>query len=415
MSMNIASGVGEGLDNTSLEARDSDPDMDDFDFDRVIDRRGGDSLKWNKYAGRDVLPLWVADMDFASPPAIVEALHARVGQACYGYPEPSPALHAAELGNLQREYGWQVEADWLVWLPGLVCGLNLACRAVDGDVLTATPVYPPFLSAPHFSGRQLSSAALRQQADGRWAWDFTALTAALQPRSRLLLLCHPHNPVGRAWDADELDAVAAFCKRHDLIVCSDEIHCGLILDEGRQHLPLAMLDADIARRSITLMAPSKTYNIPGLGCSFAVIPDVALRRRFTGVMRGIVPHVNILGLAATEIAYRDCEDWRRALITVLRRNRDRVEAAVAAMPGLSVSHVEATYLAWIDARALGQADPAAFFEAAGVGVSSGVDFGLPGWVRLNFGCPRATLDAALERMARACAGGRSEGERLARG
>lgn len=372
-----------------------------FDFDRVLERRGGDSLKWNRYAGRDVLPLWVADMDFAAPPAVLAALQERVGQGDFGYGEPRAALVDAVLGHLEREYGWSVEADWLVWLPGLVTGLNVACRAVDGDVLTATPVYPPFLSAPRFSGRQLVSAPLCLNAS-RWEWDFAALEAALTPTTRLLLLCHPHNPVGRAWHAAELAALADFCRKHDLLVCSDEIHCGLILDAPRRHIPLASLDADIARRSITLMAPSKTYNIPGLGCAFAVIPDVALRRRFSGAMSGIVPHVNVLGLVACEAAYRACEDWRVALIGTLRRNRDRVEAAVAAMPGLSMTHVEATYLAWIDARALDCADPARFFEDAGVGLSGGADFGLPGWVRLNFGCPQATLDAALERMRRVC-------------
>ncbi len=371
------------------------------DFDRVIDRRGGDSTKWNRYAGRDVLPLWVADMDFATPPAIVDALRKRVAHTCFGYSEPSPALYEAVLGNLQREYGWRVAAEWLVWLPGLVTGLNVACRAVDGDVVTATPIYPPFLSAPRLSGRRLSTVALRLE-EGRWGWDFAALEAARTPTSRLLLLCHPHNPVGRAWNVEELREIAEFCKRHDLIVCSDEIHCGLILEENRQHLPLALVDADLARRSITLMAPSKTYNIPGLGCAFAVIPDDALRHRFVAAARGIVPHVNTLGLVATEAAYRDCDDWCCALLGVLRRNRDCVEAAIADIPGLTVSHVEATYLAWIDATGLGVADPAAFFEAAGVGLSDGADFGLPGWVRLNFACPRPTLDAALERMRLAC-------------
>lgn len=375
--------------------------MQGFDFDRVIDRRGGDSLKWNRYAGRDILPLWVADMDFASPPAIIAALERRVAHGCFGYAEPSPALHEAVLGHLWREYGWQVEAEWLVWLPGLVSALNVACRAVDGDVLTATPVYPPFLSAPRLSARQLSTAPLCQ-VDGRWVWDFPALHGARRPNSRLFLLCHPHNPVGRAWRRDELEQLGAFCCRHDLIVCSDEIHCGLLLDEDRQHLPLAMLDTELARRTITLLAPSKTWNIPGLGCAFAVISDTALRRHFSGAMRGIVPHANILGLAATEAAYRDCDDWRRDLLHILRRNRARVEAAVAAMPGLAMSHVEATYLAWIDARSLGVGDPAAFFEAAGVGLSSGADFGLSGWVRLNFGCPLATLEAALQRMSQAC-------------
>jgi len=374
-----------------------------FDFDRVIDRAGGDSVKWNRYAGRDVIPLWVADMDFAAPPAVLAALETRVALGHFGYAEPWTSLLDAVLGHLQRAYQWRVEAEWLVWLPGLVSGLNVACRAVDGGVLTATPVYPPFLSAPRLSGRSLSAVPLRL-ADGHWGWDFAALEAALTPDTRLLLLCHPHNPVGRVWNAGELAALADFCRRHDLLVCSDEIHCGLVLDAERPHRPLATLDAEIAARSITLMAPSKTYNIPGLGCAFAVIPDAALRRRFAGAMNGIVPHVNVLGLAACEAAYRDCDAWHVALIGYLRGNRDRVEAAVAVIPGLSMTHVEATYLAWIDARGLGVADPAHFFEQAGVGLSGGADFGLPGWVRLNFGCRRVLLDAALERMRAACAG-----------
>ena len=370
-------------------------------FDCIIDRRAADSLKWNKYGERDVLPLWVADMDFAAPPAVIAAIRQRVEHGVFGYAEPWPALLDAVTAHLQREYGWRVDAQWLVWLPGLVSGLNIACRAVDGDVVTATPVYPPFLSAPHFSGRRLTTAPLLLN-HGQWEWDFPALEAALTPDSRLLLLCHPHNPVGRAWHSAELSELAEFCRRHNLIVCSDEIHCGLLLDENRRHRPLASLDADTARSSITLMAPSKTYNIPGLGCAFAVIPDATLRRSFVEAMAGIVPHVNVLGLVACEAAYRDCDDWHAALLTYLRGNRQCVEVAVSAMPGLTVSRVEATYLAWIDARGLGLEDPTLFFETAGVGLSNGADFGMPGWVRLNFGCPRATLALALERMRVAC-------------
>jgi cystathionine beta-lyase len=372
-----------------------------FNFDQVIDRRGGDSFKWNKYGERDVLPMWVADMDFAAPPALIAAVQKRVEHGVFGYAEPWPSLIDAVLGQLQRAYRWRIEAEWLVWLPGLVSGLNVACRAVPGGVLTATPVYPPFLSAPRLSGRPLSTASLCLK-QGEWGWDFSALEAALTPDTRLFLLCHPHNPVGRAWSERELEALAEFCKRHDLIVCSDEIHCGLLLDADRQHLPLACLDVEIARRSITLMAPSKTYNVPGLGCAFAVIPDATLRRTFVRAMSGIVPHVNVLGLAACEAAYRDCADWHAALIGYLRRNRDTMEIAVEAMPGLAVGHVEATYLAWIDARGLKVDDPALFFEEAGVGLSRGDDFGLPGWVRLNFGCSAATLNLALDRMQIAC-------------
>lgn len=373
----------------------------DFDFDTVIDRRGGDSLKWNKYAGRDVLPLWVADMDFAAPPAVVAALEKRVAHRCFGYGKPWPTLVEAVLGYLERRYGWQVSSEWLVWLPGLVTGINAACRAVEGGVITATPIYPPFLSAPKFSGRTLVKVPLRL-SDGQWGWDFERMEAEITPQTRLLLLCHPHNPVGRAWTGGELAELADFCRRHDLIVCSDEIHCDLVLEAERPHIPLAMLDADMAQRTITLMAPSKTYNIPGLGCSFAVIPDASLRHRFTDVMRGIVPDANVLGLAATEAAFTECQAWRQALLDVLRRNRDRVQEVVAGVPGLSMTPVEATYLAWIDARGLGLENPARFFEENGVGLSDGGDFGAPGWVRLNFGCPRETLEAALRRVVSAC-------------
>jgi cystathionine beta-lyase len=381
---------------------------DRFDFDRVIDRHGGDSVKWNRYAGRDVLPLWIADMDFAAPPAVVAALQHRVEHGVFGYADAWPSLIEATLGHLEQQYGWRIQAESLVWLPGLVTGLNVACRAVDGDVFTATPIYPPFMSAPRFSGCGLSTASLQQTA-GRWGWDWPAAEAAITPATRLFLLCHPHNPVGRAWEETELAAVAEFCERHDLLVCSDEIHCDLILEPGRRHRPMAMLDEKIARRSITLMAPSKSFNVPGLGCAFAVIPDAGLRRRFTRAMAGIVPHVNVLGLAACEAALRDSGDWHVALIEVLRRNRDRVEAAVAAMPGLSMAHVEATYLAWIDARGLsglaesGAGTPSQFFESHGVGLSDGADFGAPGWLRLNFACGLPTLDEALKRMQRALA------------
>jgi len=372
-----------------------------FDFDRPIDRRDGDSLKWNKYAGRDVLPLWVADMDFVAPPAVVAALERRVAHGCYGYSKPWPGLVDAVLGYLQRRYDWKVAPEWLVWLPGLVTGLNAACRAVEGDALTAIPVYPPFLSAPKLAGRKLQTVPLVLSGDS-WGWDFAQMEAAVTPETRLLLLCHPHNPVGRAWSREELTQLAEFCRRHDLTVCSDEIHCDLILDPDRKHIPLAALDADMAQRTITLMAPSKTYNIPGLGCSFAVIPNASLRRRLEEAMRGIVPDVNVFGLVAAEAAFNEAAEWHDALIAVLRANRDRVEAVVAGIPGLSMTHVEATYLAWIDARGLGVGDPVRFFEDAGVGLSDGADFGAPGWVRLNFGCPAATLELALQRIVASC-------------
>ncbi len=379
-------------------------------FDTPIDRRDSDSIKWGRYAGRDVLPLWVADMDFAAPPPVLEALHRRIDHGVFGYGGPWPSLTESVLAHLEGEYSWRIEPEWIVWLPGLVTGLNVACRAVDGEVLTATPIYPPFLSAPHFSGRKLNRVELAN-SDGRWHFDEFALkkAATLGPAfdsmvvaSRLFLLCHPHNPVGRCWSREELLDLAAFAEAHDLIVCSDEIHCGLILDADQRHIPFASLSPEIAQRTITLMAPSKTFNIPGLGCAFAVISDAKLRHRFERAMHGIVPHVNVLGLAACEAAYRDCADWHRELIAYLAANRDRVNATVDGKKQLKMNFVEATYLAWIDVRELGLADPAAHFEAHGLGLSDGADFGAPGWLRLNFGCPRSTLDEALRRLEEGC-------------
>jgi cystathionine beta-lyase len=370
-------------------------------FDQIIDRRGTDSIKWSKYAEQDVLPLWVADMDFAPPPPVIAALRERLDQSVLGYGSPTEALTQAIVQHLARAYGWSIEAEAIVWLPGLVTGLNVACRAVDGDVVTATPIYPPFLSAPRLSGKTLNRVELAC-ADGYWHWDWPALQSAVTEATKLFLLCHPHNPVGRCWDEAELRQLADFAAEKDLIVCSDEIHCDLILDRTRHHIPFASLSPDAARRSITLMAPSKTYNIPGLGCAFAVIPEAGLRRRFLRAMDGIVPHVNVLGLAACHAAYTECTDWHDELIEYLVGNRDRVSATVHSLKRVKMGPVEATYLAWIDVRDLHLANPAAHFEAHGLGLSDGADFGAPGWLRLNFGCPRSTLDAALERFVMAC-------------
>lgn len=370
-------------------------------FDTVIDRRGSDSEKWRKYADQDILPLWVADMDFAAPPAVLAALHRRLEHGVLGYGGAWPSLTESVLTHLKNEYAWHIEPEWIVWLPGLVSGLNVACRSVDGDVVTATPIYPPFLSAPHLSGRRLNRVDLACTGT-HWHWDMAALQQAMRPESRLFLLCHPHNPVGRCWSRDELLALAGHAEAHDLIVCSDEIHCGLILDEDKRHIPFASLSPAIAQRTITLMAPSKTFNIPGLGCAFAIIADPALRRRFERTMLGIVPHVNVLGLAACEAAFRDGGGWHRELIAYLRDNRDRVAAVMSGLPGIRMAPVEATYLAWLDIRDLKLEHPATHFEAHGLGLSDGTAFGAPGWLRLNFGCPRTTLDEALRRFERAC-------------
>ena len=387
--------------------------MSDFDFSTPIDRRNGDSTKWNRYAGRDVLPLWVADMDFAAPPAVLDALRRRTDHGVFGYAQPWPGLVDAVVDHLRDAYRWRIDPAWIVWIPGVVAAFNVVCRAVGetGDaVFTATPVYPPFLTAPQLSGRRLASEALVRDG-GRWGWDFAATEKRIAgSRAKLWLLCHPHNPVGRAWNEAELAAIGALAEKYGLTVCSDEIHGGLVLDPAVRHVPLAALSPQLAQRTVTLIAPSKTFNIPGLYCALAIVPDPALRRRMHAVMDGIMPAVNTLGLVATEAAFRECADWHAALIETLRANAARVAAAVAQMPGLAMTPVEATYLAWIDCRGLGVDAPQKFFEQAGVGLSDGGAFGLGDdyrqFVRLNFACPAALLDEALGRMARAVAAAR---------
>ncbi len=346
--------------------------------------------------------MWVADMDFQAPPEVLEVLKSRIDHGVLGYTLPPKGLTEVLIERLQRVYGWAIEPQWIVWLPGLVVGLNLACRAVGAsqdEVLVMTPVYPPFLSAPVLSSRQLKTVPLVQD-QGRYVVDEAALRRAITDKTRLLILCNPHNPVGRAFGKEELARIAEICLEKNVVICSDEVHCDLILDDIR-HTPTATLSPDVAAKTMTLMSPSKTFNLPGLNCAFAIIPDRTIRRRFEAVKAGIVPHVNVFGYEAALAAYTYGQPWHRALLAELRSHRDLVEQAVTQTPGLSMNHMEATYLAWIDARELAQKDPVAFFEKAGVGVSNGADFDGSGFVRLNFGCPEATLKKGLDRIKKA--------------
>ena len=374
-----------------------------FDFNQWIDRRHSDSLKWHKYGDRDVLPLWVADSDFRSPPSVIEAIKQRAEHGVFGYGATPTGLIDITLSRLAQRYNWQIEPDWIVLLPGVVCGLNLSVRAFteSGEsTVSPTPIYPPFRGAARLADRAQVHLPLRLQ-DDRWVMDLDA--SAMQGNERLLMLCNPQNPGGTVYRRDELEAQLAFAQQHDLIVCSDEIHCDLLLSPGAQHIPFAALSEDAAQRSITLISPSKTFNIAGLGASMAIIPNPELRARFKRVREGIVPGVDILALVAAEAAWRDGDEWLAAQLDYLRANRDWLVAQVNALPELQMAAPEATYLGWIDASKLDVASPMDYFEQHGLGFSPGHDFGDNNFVRFNFGCTRATLEQAVARLQQAVA------------
>ncbi len=371
-----------------------------YNFSKQPNRQNSGAIKWDVYRDRDVLPMWVADMDFESPPEVIQALKDRADHGVFGYTWQTPELVETLISRMKNIYGWDIKEEWIIWLSGLVSGLNVTCRAIGdpGDeVLTSIPIYPPFLSAPGNQERKLAKFEMAIDKN-RWVFDFDAFENAISKKSKLFILCNPHNPLGRIFSRDELLTVAELCTKHDLVICSDEIHCDILLDQDKPHLPMALLSPEIADRTITLMAPSKTFNIAGLGLSFAIIPNKKLRTKFERVMRGIVPHPNLFGYTAALAAYKHGGDWLAALLDYVRQNREMVFQRINALPGLTTTHVEATYLAWIDARELPVKDPHKFFEDAGVGLSNGREFNGRGFVRLNFGCPKTMLNQALYRM-----------------
>lgn len=375
-----------------------------MDFDQLIDRRGTGSVKWDQYG--EALPLWVADMDFAAPPPVIRALHERVAHGVFGYTGPPADLRELIQAWLLAHHGWRVEAGWITFLPGVMRGVNMLARAVGrpGDgILLQPPVYYPFFDVVPNSGRLLQQAEI-SRGEGRYEIDMEAFEAAITDRTRLFLLCNPHNPVGRVFTRPELEQLAEICLRHDLIISSDEIHSDLIFS-GHQHLPMAALSPEIARRTVTTLAPSKTFNLPGLSCAVMIISDPELRERVEAAGAGLVHGSNLMGYVAAQAAYAEGEEWLTELLKYLEANRDFVDDFVKTrLPGVQSFRPEGSYLAWLDCRSAPiPGNPQKFFlERAGVAVNDGAKFGRggEGFVRLNFGCPRATLVEALTRMER---------------
>jgi cystathionine beta-lyase len=382
------------------------------DFDSFPERRGTGCAKWDYYA-EDVLPMWVADMDFFSPPQITNALIERAKHGVYGYPlgiEGNPGKLNKIVDVIQERlvarYNWQVAPEDLIFLPGVVIGFNMACHMFSnqpGSVVVETPIYKPILSAPSNAGLARHDVTFQQDLTGKYHTNWEEFTSALQEGASLFILCNPHNPLGRVFTQDELERKAAACLEAGVVICSDEIHCDLVYS-GQQHTPIASLSPEIAANTITLMAPSKTYNIPGLQFSFAVVQNKELRERFIKTQKGLVGWVNLMGLTAALVAYRDCQAWLDELLLYLEANRDFLANYFQSkLPLIEMTPVEGTYLAWLDCRKAipENANPyQLFLEQGQVAFNDGASFGNggQGFVRLNFGCPRPMLEEALKRM-----------------
>ena len=382
--------------------------MQRYDFDKVLDRTQSNSQKWEKYAGQDILPMWVADSDFEVAPEIIEALQKRVSHGVFGYAEqPSVEVNLAIKNHLKKQYNWAIDSEWIVPLPSLVSGLTLSCLMTDSkqdEILTPSVIYPPFKYVISNTERiciKIPNKLSPTINSEHWILDFEALEKLITPKTKLLLFCNPQNPSGSVYTKEELEQLHHICEKNDLLICSDEIHCDLLLEKKLKHIPFATLNEDASNRTITLMSASKTFNIAGLGFGFAIIPNSDLREQFKALSRKRMPDVNVLAQTATEAAFTQGENWRLQQIQYLITNRNYLMDEINAIDGLKMYPLEASYLAWIDVSALNLEDPETFFEKAGVGISAGKYFGDNNFIRLNFACRKSLLEEAVLRIKKA--------------
>ncbi|MBR2567291.1 MAG: pyridoxal phosphate-dependent aminotransferase [Paenibacillus sp.] len=380
-------------------------------FDTPIPRLSTASEKWDGlekiFGVADALPMWVADMDFAAPPSVIEALQTRMAHGIFGYTLRTEAYHAAVANWMERRHNWKIEADWIVFTPGIVPALSIAVQQFTspGDaVVIQPPVYPPFYDVVQNQGRELITNPLIEK-QGRYTMDLDQLETSLKTgKVKMLILCSPQNPVGRVWTREELEELAALCVKYNVLIVSDEIHADLIYERGT-HTPLSLISGAIADQSIICTAPSKTFNIPGLCTSNIIIPNAELRERFAlGVRTMGLSSVSTLGAAATEAAYNGGEDWLDQCLAYIRGNMEYVQQFISEhMPSVKVHLPEATYLLWVDFRGLGLSHAQLshkLLHEAGLAFNDGIVFGKEsaGFMRINVACPRATVEEAMRRL-----------------
>lgn len=370
-----------------------------IDFNRQINRKNTDCSKWDGQGG-DYIPLWVADMDFPVAEPVLEALKKRLEHPFFGYTFPGESVYQAVISYYKRRYDFDVKKEWILFNHGVNTGNNIAARALGGTIMVATPMYPHInQKLPQEAGKPVIRVPLKQE-NGLYTFDFEAMEKAVTQDVTTFVLCNPHNPVGRVFTGKELEELFAFAARHDIVVVADEIHSDLIL-EG-EHIPAITLNEAARQRVILHHSASKTYNIPGLPVAFAIIPNEKLRHKYEEVAATMHAPFDTLSFVALEAAFTKGEEWRQELLEYLRENKKWLDERISRIPGLSICHSEGTYLGWIDARETGLSDPAGFFmKEAGVKFNDGESFSAPGFIRVNFDCPRAYLEEAFDKVEKA--------------
>ena len=385
----------------------------DFNFDQIIDRRGTYSLKWDflqeKVGDEEIIPLWVADMDFLSPPSVIEALRKRAAHGIYGYTGLPDSYYQSIIFWMKKRFSWPIEKEWIIFTPGVIPALHLAVQAFTqpGDkVIIQPPVYRPFRLAVENNGRRLIQNTLVNQ-DGYYRMDLESLASQIDDQTRLLILCSPHNPVSRVWRAEELKELINLCFNRGIIIISDEIHADLIMP-GFTHLPTSQISSEAAEITVTCTAPNKTFNIAGLEMGNAIIPNHRLRARFQqALLKAGLFLANTFGVVATEVAYREGEKWLTAVINYIHQNYLFLQEYFGHyLPEIKITPLEGTYLAWLDFRAFHLSDKELqekLLRKAKVWLDEGPKFGQggQGFQRLNLACPRGLLEEALERIVKA--------------
>ncbi len=369
-----------------------------FDFDAPTNRLNTDSIRWDTFDQDKVLPLWVADMDFQSPPCVINALSKRIQEGIYGYTHSPNHFNQVIAQYLLDQYEWKVEPDWIVILPSVVSGLYTAVQQLtkaDEEVMIPNPVYHHLRLACTSSGRQFQEMRL-ELTDGRWILPSDELTSLVTNKTKLALFCNPQNPGSTVFTQEELQTFGNFCLKHDLWICSDEIHAGLVLDESKKHIPLASISKEISEKTITLMSLNKTFNFPGIGLAWAVAENPLLRKAIQVGLHQTIAAPSLLAYTATMAAIEEGDPWRQELIQYLRGNRDLIHEKINAIKGLSIGKMEGSYLAWIDCTQLGHQNPYQALLDAGLATSPGNQFNRDQFVRLNFGTQRKRVNQALD-------------------